>query len=66
MDFEFEQPDAGHCAEQVDRHPEAFGSLLAVGGAGLVLAGLFLVIGKRMRIEEMTAMVGMVRGKLGR
>ncbi|WP_229698314.1 murein biosynthesis integral membrane protein MurJ [Wenjunlia tyrosinilytica] len=44
----------------------ALGSLVAVCGGGLALIALFLVIGKRMRIDEMTALVGMVRGKLGR
>jgi putative peptidoglycan lipid II flippase len=44
----------------------AFGSLLAVMAGGLALLGVFFVAAKRMRIEEMTAMVGMVRGRLGR
>lgn len=44
----------------------ALGSLLAVSTGGIVLIALFFVIGKRMRIDEMTALVGMVRGKLGR
>jgi putative peptidoglycan lipid II flippase len=44
----------------------ALGSLVAVIAGGIVLLALFFVIGKRMRIEEMTALVGMVRGKLGR
>jgi putative peptidoglycan lipid II flippase len=43
-----------------------FGSLLAVvfglGGMGLV----FLVLAKRMRIEELGSMLAMVRGRLGR
>jgi putative peptidoglycan lipid II flippase len=42
------------------------GSLAALLVGGAALLGLFFVIGKRMRIEEMTALVGMVRGKLGR
>ncbi|MBV9022908.1 MAG: murein biosynthesis integral membrane protein MurJ [Streptomycetaceae bacterium] len=42
------------------------GSLAAVVGGGIVLIGIFYVAAKRMRIEEMTAMVGMVRGRLGR
>jgi putative peptidoglycan lipid II flippase len=42
------------------------GSLAAlIGGGGLLLL-LFFAAAKRMRIEEMTAMVGMVRGRLGR
>jgi putative peptidoglycan lipid II flippase len=44
----------------------ALGSLLAVISGGLALLGVFFVAAKRMRIEEMTAMVGMVRGRLGR
>ncbi|MFC1403143.1 MULTISPECIES: murein biosynthesis integral membrane protein MurJ [Streptacidiphilus] len=36
-----------------------------VVGAGLQI-GLFVVIAQRMRIEELTALVGMVRSKLGR
>ncbi|MCQ4081799.1 murein biosynthesis integral membrane protein MurJ [Streptomyces sp. RB6PN25] len=42
------------------------GSLAALVGGGLVLIAIFYVAAKRMRIEEMTAMVGMVRGRLGR
>jgi putative peptidoglycan lipid II flippase len=41
-------------------------ALLAVVAGGLALIGVFFVAAKRMRIEEMTAMVGMVRGRLGR
>jgi putative peptidoglycan lipid II flippase len=37
---------------------------LVVGG-GLMI-GLFVIAAKRMRIEEMTALIGMVRGRLGR
>lgn len=44
----------------------AAGSLAAlVVGGGLLLV-LFFAAAKRMRIEEMTAMIGMVRGRLGR
>lgn len=42
------------------------GSLSAVVGGIVVFAVLFVVIAKLMRIEEMTAMVAMVRSKLGR
>jgi putative peptidoglycan lipid II flippase len=42
------------------------GALFAVVVGGLALLGVFFVAAKRMRIEEMTAMVGMVRGRLGR
>jgi putative peptidoglycan lipid II flippase len=42
------------------------GSLLAVLVGGAILMGVFFVAARRMRIEEMTAMVGLVRGRLGR
>ncbi|MFF7726210.1 murein biosynthesis integral membrane protein MurJ [Streptomyces sp. NPDC008001] len=42
------------------------GSLASLIGGGLALIGVFYVAAKRMRIEELTAMVGMVRGRLGR
>ncbi|MFE5872970.1 murein biosynthesis integral membrane protein MurJ [Streptomyces roseifaciens] len=42
------------------------GSLASLTGGGLVLIGVFYLAAKRMRIEELTAMVGMVRGRLGR
>ncbi|MFJ2953283.1 murein biosynthesis integral membrane protein MurJ [Streptomyces sp. NPDC087270] len=46
------------------------GGLLGAAGAlliGLVVQiGLFLAIAKRMRIEELNALLGMVRGRLGR
>ncbi|WP_030543691.1 murein biosynthesis integral membrane protein MurJ [Streptomyces albus] len=41
-------------------------SLAALCGGGIVLLAVFVLVAKRMRIEEMTAMVGMVRGRLGR
>ncbi|MFI6033976.1 murein biosynthesis integral membrane protein MurJ [Streptomyces sp. NPDC051315] len=41
----------------------SFASLLA-GGA--VLLGIFYVAARRMRIEELNSLVGMVRGRLGR
>ncbi|MGW3622767.1 murein biosynthesis integral membrane protein MurJ [Streptomyces sp. NPDC000880] len=44
----------------------ALGSLAALVGGGIVLLGVFFVAAKRMRIEELNAMVGMVRGRLGR
>ncbi|MGP3998491.1 murein biosynthesis integral membrane protein MurJ [Streptomyces sp. 8N706] len=44
----------------------ALGSLAALIGGGIVLLGVFYGAAKRMRIEELTAMVGMVRGRLGR
>ncbi|MFC4034146.1 murein biosynthesis integral membrane protein MurJ [Streptomyces polygonati] len=44
----------------------AVGSLAALVVGGTLLLGLFVVAAKRMRIEEMTAMIGMVRGRLGR
>ncbi|MGH3313032.1 MAG: murein biosynthesis integral membrane protein MurJ, partial [Streptomyces sp.] len=42
------------------------GSLASVIAGGIVLAAVFVLAAKRMRIEEMTAMVGMVRARLGR
>lgn len=42
------------------------GSLASVLLGGLALGAVFVVAAKRMRIAEMTAMVGMVRGRLGR
>ena len=43
-----------------------FGSMSALVGGGVLLLAVFFLAAKRMRIEEMTAMVGMVRGRLGR
>ncbi|MBQ0827751.1 murein biosynthesis integral membrane protein MurJ [Streptomyces tagetis] len=43
--------------------PGSFAALLA-GGA--VLLGVFFVAARRMRIEEVNSLVGMVRGRLGR
>jgi putative peptidoglycan lipid II flippase len=42
------------------------GSLAALVVGGGLLLGIFFFAAKRMRIEEMTAMIGMVRGRLGR
>ncbi|MEU4730198.1 murein biosynthesis integral membrane protein MurJ [Streptomyces sp. NPDC023588] len=42
------------------------GSAAALVAGGLALAAVFLIAAKRMRIEELNAMVGMVRGRLGR
>ncbi|MGW6459693.1 murein biosynthesis integral membrane protein MurJ, partial [Streptomyces sp. NPDC055078] len=44
----------------------ALGSLAALVGGGIVLLGVFFVAAKRMRIEELNSIVGMVRGRLGR
>ncbi|MER0446946.1 murein biosynthesis integral membrane protein MurJ [Streptomyces sp. Edi4] len=44
----------------------AGGSVVALVIGGGVLLGIFFVAAKRMRIEELNAMVGMVRGRLGR
>ncbi|MGW1706475.1 murein biosynthesis integral membrane protein MurJ [Streptomyces sp. NPDC002206] len=44
----------------------AFGSLVALISGGAALMGVFFVAAKRMRIEEINGMVGMVRGRLGR
>ena len=42
------------------------GSLASLLGGGVVLLGVFYVAARRMRIEELNGMVGMVRGRLGR
>ena len=44
----------------------AAGALAALVVGGALLLGLFVAAAKRMRIEEMTALIGMVRGRLGR
>ncbi|WP_327125880.1 murein biosynthesis integral membrane protein MurJ [Streptomyces sp. NBC_01727] len=44
----------------------ALGSLVALVFGGAALMGVFFVAAKRMRIEEINGMVGMVRGRLGR
>ncbi|RPK47514.1 putative peptidoglycan biosynthesis protein MviN [Streptomyces sp. ADI92-24] len=44
----------------------ASGSLIALVCGGIVLLGVFVVAAKRMRIEEINGMVGMIRGRLGR
>lgn len=42
------------------------GSFLALLGGGALLLGVFYVGARKMRIEELNSMVGMVRGRLGR
>ncbi|MEV0253314.1 murein biosynthesis integral membrane protein MurJ [Streptomyces sp. NPDC050732] len=42
------------------------GSLAALIAGGAVLLGVYFIAAKRMRIEELNSMVGMVRGRLGR
>ncbi|MEU8677410.1 murein biosynthesis integral membrane protein MurJ [Streptomyces sp. NPDC048560] len=44
----------------------ALGSLAALICGGIVLLGVFFLAAKKMRIEELNGMVGMVRGRLGR
>lgn len=44
----------------------ASGSLAALVGGGAVLGVVFFLAAKRMRIEELNSIVGMVRGRLGR
>ncbi|MDQ0775938.1 putative peptidoglycan lipid II flippase [Streptomyces aurantiacus] len=44
----------------------AGGSFASLLGGGVVLLGVFYVAARRMRIEELNGMVGMVRGRLGR
>nr|WP_318153791.1 murein biosynthesis integral membrane protein MurJ [Streptomyces chumphonensis] len=42
------------------------GGLTALVAGSLLMAVLFVLMAKRLRIQEMTAMIGMVRAKLGR
>ncbi|MDH6625122.1 putative peptidoglycan lipid II flippase [Streptomyces sp. LBL] len=42
------------------------GSFAALIAGGAVLLGVFFVAARRMRIEELNSLVGMVRGRLGR
>lgn len=42
------------------------GSSAALLAGGAVLLGIFFVAARRMRIEELNSLVGMVRGRLGR
>ncbi|MEV6113409.1 murein biosynthesis integral membrane protein MurJ [Streptomyces sp. NPDC052109] len=42
------------------------GSFAALVVGGAVLLGIFFVAARRMRIEELNSLVGMVRGRLGR
>ncbi|MGW3493273.1 murein biosynthesis integral membrane protein MurJ [Streptomyces sp. NPDC001020] len=42
------------------------GSFAALLGGGAILLGVFYVAARKMRIEELNSMVGMVRGRLGR
>lgn len=42
------------------------GSLAALVAGGIALLGVFYVAARKMRIEELNSMVGMVRGRLGR
>jgi putative peptidoglycan lipid II flippase len=42
------------------------GSLSALVVGGIVLLGVFFLAARRMRVEELNSLVGMVRGRLGR
>ncbi|MEU3514271.1 murein biosynthesis integral membrane protein MurJ [Streptomyces sp. NPDC006654] len=42
------------------------GSFAALVAGGVLLLGVFYVAARRMRIEELNSLVGMVRGRLGR
>ncbi|WP_371670300.1 murein biosynthesis integral membrane protein MurJ [Streptomyces sp. NBC_00289] len=42
------------------------GSFAALLAGGAVLLGVFFVVARRLRIEELNSLVGMVRGRLGR
>lgn len=44
----------------------AVGSLTSLIAGGAVLFGVFFVAARKMRIEEVNSLVGMVRGRLGR
>ncbi|AVH57686.1 MULTISPECIES: murein biosynthesis integral membrane protein MurJ [Streptomyces] len=44
----------------------ALGSMAALLAGSIVLLGVFYVAARKMRIEELNSMVGMVRGRLGR
>lgn len=44
----------------------ALGSFAAIIAGGAILLGIFFVAARRMRIEELNSLVGMVRGRLGR
>ncbi|MEU0147178.1 hypothetical protein ABZ119_14650 [Streptomyces sp. NPDC006288] len=44
----------------------ASGSLASLLAGGVVLTGVFLAIAHFMRLPELTALVGTVRGRLGR
>ena len=44
----------------------ALGSFAALLAGGAVLLGIFYFAARRMRIEELNSLVGMVRGRLGR
>lgn len=45
---------------------EVLGSFTALAVGGIVLLGGFFVVARKLRIQEMNALVGMVRGRLGR
>ncbi|AQS68682.1 murein biosynthesis integral membrane protein MurJ [Streptomyces pactum] len=45
---------------------DVLGSFAALLAGGLLLFGVFFVAARRMRIEEVNSLVGMVRGRLGR
>ncbi|MHC5702815.1 murein biosynthesis integral membrane protein MurJ [Streptomyces tirandamycinicus] len=44
----------------------ALGSLVALVAGGAMLLGVFFTAARRMRIQELNTLVGMVRGRLGR
>lgn len=44
----------------------ALGSLVTLLAEGSVLLGVFVLLAHWMRVSELSAMVGMVRGRLGR
>ncbi|SFL62791.1 murein biosynthesis integral membrane protein MurJ [Streptomyces pini] len=46
--------------------PGVVSGAAALAAGGLVLGAVFVLTARRMRVEELTAMMGMVRAKLGR
>ncbi len=43
-----------------------FGSIAALVVGGIALLGVFVVVARRLRIQELNSVLGMVRGRLGR
>jgi putative peptidoglycan lipid II flippase len=56
---------AGYAVNKALGHG-VLGSMAALAGGGILLLGVFFVTAKRMRVQELGTIVGMVRGRLGR